>query len=92
MDDRNKLTPFLRAVTRALSIELEQDSLQYEQKEAIFNEILQILRNEPAENYISSFLTNLIEDLIKALGNVDDFSPEVLLELAEYDSQRIRLQ
>ena len=55
---RNNLTPFLKAITEALSIELEQkDNLVrlVKEKEAIFAKIIQ---NLPAENSTSSLLVN----------------------------------
>ena len=55
---RNKLTPFLKAITEALSVELEQkDNLVRlgKEKEAIF---AKILNNLPAENSTSSLLVN----------------------------------
>ena len=55
---RSNLTPFLKAVTRALSIELEKGPLDIERKHkvAIINEIL---KNLPAENATSNLCTNL---------------------------------
>ena len=55
---RNNLTPFLKAITEALSIELEQkDNLVrlVKEKKDIFARILQ---NLPAENSTSSLLVN----------------------------------
>ena len=55
---RNNLTPFLKAITQALSVELEQkDNLVrlVKEKEAIFAKIIQ---NLPAENSTSSLLVN----------------------------------
>ena len=53
---RSKLTPFLRAVTKALLFELEKGYVTFEQKEAVFDEVL---GNLPAENSTSVFFTNL---------------------------------
>ena len=53
---RNNLTPFLEAVTKALSFELEVENPKMEQKKAVFEEILQKL---PSENSASNFFTNL---------------------------------
>ena len=52
---RNNLTPFLKAVVKALCLELE-GNYEIEQYEAVFDEILQ---NLPAENSTSSFCSNL---------------------------------
>ena len=53
---RNNLTPFLRAVVKALCLELEEDDHAFEQYEAVVDEILQ---NLPAESSTSSFCSNL---------------------------------
>ena len=53
---RNNLTPFLKAVVKALCFELEENYHQTERYEAIVDEILQ---NLPAENSTSSFCSNL---------------------------------
>ena len=54
---RNNLTPFLKAVTKALSSEVEhEEDFKEEKREALFNEILQ---NIPAENSSSNFYTYL---------------------------------
>ena len=55
-DHRSQLTPFLNGVTKALSIELEQDYLSLDQKTAVFNEIVQ---NVPAEDSTSNLFTDL---------------------------------
>ena len=52
---RSNLTPFLKAVTRALSIELE-GSGTYTDRKDVFDEIIQ---NLPAENSTSNFCTSL---------------------------------
>ena len=65
------MTPFLKAVTRALSYELEEGHIDIEkrnldskQKAVIFNEILQ---NLPTENSASNFCAslNLAADTLK---------------------------
>ena len=53
---RSMLTPFLKAMTRALSIELEKGYLEKEERKAIFDEIM---RNLPTENSTSNFSANL---------------------------------
>ena len=54
---KNNLTPFLKAVIKALNFELEQGSYQErKQKQAIFDEIIQ---NLPAENSTPNFCANL---------------------------------
>ena len=52
---RSNLTPFLKAVTRALTIELEESYPLENEKKDIFNEILQ---NLPAENSTTNISTN----------------------------------
>ena len=49
---RNNLTPFLKAVTRVLSIELEKGDVDVEEKYSLFAEVLQ---NLPAESSTSNF-------------------------------------
>ena len=51
---RTKLTPFLKAVSKALSAELKD--FKSEQKEYLFDVILQ---NLPAKNSTPNFCTNL---------------------------------
>ena len=51
---RSFLTPFLKGVARALSIELEEEYLQIEQKVAVFDEIV---HNVPAENSTSNIFS-----------------------------------
>ena len=53
---RSTLTPFLKAVAKALSIELEQEVPTVFEKKALFDEIIQ---NLPAENSASNFCANL---------------------------------
>ena len=54
---RSKLSPFLKAVRKALSIELEvNQGFMSAQKEAVFKEIFE---NLPAENSTCNFRTNL---------------------------------
>ena len=48
------MTPFLKAVTKALSFELEENYAEYGKK-ALFDEILQ---NLPAENSTTNISTN----------------------------------
>ena len=50
------MTPFLKTVTRALSIELEEVVTERCEKEALFDEIIQ---NLPTENSTLNFSTNL---------------------------------
>ena len=52
---RSNLTPFLKAVIRALSRDLEENGTSRDQKKAVFDEILQ---NLPAENSTSNFSAN----------------------------------
>ena len=49
---RNRMTPFLKAVSRALCLELEQDHVKIEERQAHYNEIMQ---NLPPENWSSNF-------------------------------------
>ena len=56
---RNNLTPFLKAVTKALS--LEQEPYDFDQKEAVVDEILQ---NLPSINSTSNICTNFSQALI----------------------------
>ena len=54
---RNNLTPFLKAVVKALCFELEAgNEIEVEQNEPFVDEIL---RNLPAETSTSSFCSNL---------------------------------
>ena len=53
---RNNLTPFLKAVVKALCFELEENDHRVGQNEPFVDEILQ---NLPAENSTSSFCSNL---------------------------------
>ena len=48
------MTPFLKAVARALSVELDEEYLQTEQKNAVFDEIVQ---NVPAEYSTSNLFS-----------------------------------
>ena len=52
---RNNLTPFLKTVTKVLSIELEREYVDKDDKNALFAEVLQ---NLPAENSTSNFSIN----------------------------------
>ena len=52
---RSNLTPFLKAVIRALSLDLEVNGASGDQRKAVFDEILQ---NLPAGNSTSNFCTN----------------------------------
>ena len=62
---RNNLTPFLKAVTKALSLEQEAYNVDFEtlnrQKEAVVDEILQ---NLPSMNSTSNICTNISQALI----------------------------
>ena len=56
---RSNLTPFLEAVTIALSMELEEGrDLKDERKEDIFDEIIEIIENLPHQNSNFSSISN----------------------------------
>ena len=50
------LTPFMKAVMKALSIELEEGTLSNEKKQIVYNDILQ---NLPADYSTSNFGAHL---------------------------------
>ena len=70
---RNNLTPFLKTVTRVLSIELVHGHVGQNVREDLFTEVLQ---NLPAENSTSNFSINLGQPL-----NTLEFEFDQLLNL-----------
>ena len=65
---RSNLTPFHKAVSKALSFELEEEydvvNYDYEKKEVIFNDIM---RNLPSQNSATNFptISNQILDTLE---------------------------
>ena len=58
---QSNLTPFLKALTKALSIELEEN-VEYERKEALFDEVL---RNVQDENSTSNIFQGHPSDILQ---------------------------
>ena len=73
---RSKLSPFLKAVSKALSAELEDGYLKPGQRKALFDEILE---NVPVEN--STSFASWARALKSEVRNILDFEFDQLLDL-----------
>ena len=75
---RSKLSPFLKAVSKALSAELEDGYLKPGQRKALFDEILE---NVPVENSSSNSFASWARALKSEVRNILDFEFDQLLDL-----------